>query len=431
MTHTNTKEADVMDAHEKANRIALEIINILKQSSQEKKRLTVDLLASSMLAENSIRDILSGNGRPDHHIQQEPDLLKRMITNIIGKLADLTPPTNIEIIDAIKDNINKKDYIDDSAEWINEPIKAIRDYQTSLTDKNKELEDFIQLTTQYLEDTEIHLAKEQSSQKQRFQDDRQFEKDLSSNVNMIKDGVDSSEDFSNFKMTVMNKIENINQGIKKKKEHDIRIAKEAEEALAEMSKRMNQIKSEADEIQKRSDEIEYDAVHDKLTGLYNRRAYDQRMKELLTTLEDDDVVASLLICDIDYFKKINDTYGHKIGDLALKKLGALLTERLRTIDFISRFGGEEFAIILYDTDLDGAVKAGDGIRAYIDKSVFSYRDEKIPLTISVGVSSFQKGDDSSTAFERADKALYLAKSSGRNQVKSENDVLHKDSANTV
>jgi diguanylate cyclase len=129
-----------------------------------------------------------------------------------------------------------------------------------------------------------------------------------------------------------------------------------------------------------------------------------------------------MVCDIDFFKKINDTYGHKVGDLALKKLASLLQERLRVNDIITRYGGEEFAIILPHTGLEGAQKAAEGIRSYIDKATFSYKGKTIPLTISVGVSKFIKGDDKNSVFERADRALYLAKNSGRNAVRSELDA---------
>ena len=129
-----------------------------------------------------------------------------------------------------------------------------------------------------------------------------------------------------------------------------------------------------------------------------------------------------MICDIDLFKKINDRYGHKVGDLALKQLASLLQDRLRVNDIITRYGGEEFAIILPHTDLKGAQKAGEDIRSYIDKASFSYKAQKIPLTMSVGVSAFRKGDNENSVFDRADSALYLAKNSGRNAVKTESDV---------
>jgi diguanylate cyclase len=174
--------------------------------------------------------------------------------------------------------------------------------------------------------------------------------------------------------------------------------------------------------------MESESLHDNLTGLSNRKAYDQKIIETLATLGRYGVPSSLLMCDIDDFKKINDTYGHKVGDLALKKLASLLKEKLRVNDFISRYGGEEFAIILSHTDLPGAVKAGEGILSYINNSAFSYKGDRILLTISIGISVFKQNDDAGTVFERADSALYVAKRSGKNNVKTETDLIKEVSS---
>jgi len=135
-----------------------------------------------------------------------------------------------------------------------------------------------------------------------------------------------------------------------------------------------------------------------------------------------------MVCDIDHFKKINDTYGHKVGDLTLKKIAGLLKERLRTNDFIARYGGEEFTVILNHTTLDDARKVGEDVREFIYNSSFSYKQQKIPVTISIGISFFVADDDSNTVFERADAALYFAKESGRNSVKTEKDVINSKKA---
>ena len=117
--------------------------------------------------------------------------------------------------------------------------------------------------------------------------------------------------------------------------------------------------------------------------------------------------------------KINDRCGHKVGDLGLRTLASIIKNRMRTNDFITRFGGEEFAIILPHTDIEGAFIAGDRLREYIDNVDFTYMDEELPLTISVGVSSFRKKDSMKSVIRRAEQALLHAKKSGRNKVKTE------------
>jgi diguanylate cyclase len=244
-------------------------------------------------------------------------------------------------------------------------------------------------------------------------------------MNMMSEDVHISGDVKSIKSALINKIENINTHISDKREQDVSKLKETEKTLENMSARLTEIKEEADELRKRSQEIEFEAVTDALTGIYNRKGYNDKISETLAHVKRYGIKSSLIVCDIDFFKKINDNFGHKVGDLALIKLATLLKDRLRTNDFIARFGGEEFVVILPHTALEGAIKAATGLREYIDNAVFSYKGKQIPLTISIGVSEFTKDDDDSSVFERADHALYLAKRSGRNTVMTENDVINK------
>jgi diguanylate cyclase len=232
----------------------------------------------------------------------------------------------------------------------------------------------------------------------------------------------SNDGFRNLKMAVMNKIETINKNIGEKRKQDMSRLRDTEKTLDAMGKRIDNIKNEADAIKKKAKEIELESLHDNLTGLYNRKAYDKKIIETLADLKRYYTPASLIICDIDNFKIINDNFGHKVGDLALKKISTLFSEKLRVNDFIARYGGEEFAIILPHTALEDARKAGEGVRAYIDDSVFSYKKENIALKISAGISSFRADDNVHTVFERADKALYLSKNSGKNTVRTEDDI---------
>ncbi|MBI5665841.1 MAG: GGDEF domain-containing protein [Nitrospirae bacterium] len=412
------------DFEDKVYVIADEVLNILKDLSQEnKKQINSKAIAEKMFWSDSVKNILSVNTVNAPGNVPDPESLKELSNTLLDKFTEFMPPSITDQLSDLKEKLHIKEGSGGSHDWLDSPIKVIKKYIDSLTVRVKELENFMQQTMTYLEETEGHVASELSSQQHKFREDRSFEENISENVTSIKNNIDVSNDFNSIKMAVISKIENINKSIETKREHDMRRLNETEKTLDEMGRRMSEIKREADEIRKKSQEIEFESVHDNLTGLYNRRAYDQKITETLAALERYNVPASLMICDIDYFKKINDTFGHKVGDLALKKLGSLLKERLRINDFVARYGGEEFAVILSHTDLKGAIQAGEGVRSYIDKAVFSYKDQKIPLTISIGVSVFIKGDNGSTVFERADSALYLAKKSGRNSVKSENDVL--------
>jgi diguanylate cyclase len=126
----------------------------------------------------------------------------------------------------------------------------------------------------------------------------------------------------------------------------------------------------------------------------------------------------LAVFDIDYFKKINDSHGHQAGDRVLKVIGRSVAKRLREVDFFCRYGGEEFVALMPETSLVDAMPLLDAIRSAIANASFNYKEEPISITLSIGVTEFRFEDDLEIAFARADRALYAAKSGGRNCIKS-------------
>jgi len=171
-----------------------------------------------------------------------------------------------------------------------------------------------------------------------------------------------------------------------------------------------------------------EALTDALTGLSNRKAFDQFIADLSnkSTLENGSF--AFLLIDIDDFKKINDTYGHQTGDNILVLIAGKCREIIRSNDFIGRYGGEEFVVILPSSSLRTGVKRGRRIRKTIAAAHYQHTlngaDTGITLrvTVSIGVSVFGKGDTSAMVIERADKALYRAKGTGKNRVVSQKEI---------
>jgi diguanylate cyclase len=164
---------------------------------------------------------------------------------------------------------------------------------------------------------------------------------------------------------------------------------------------------------------------DGLTGLNNVRKFDEVFNNLLDNLETKNEMLSLLYIDIDFFKKINDTYGHKEGDLVLKELGLILKSSSRSFDIVSRNGGEEFTVILLDCPLNRAEEISEHIRTTVENHVFMLSSGKnINITISIGVACFDETtSDPTLLIEDADKALYHAKRTGRNRVCVSNKLI--------
>lgn len=162
----------------------------------------------------------------------------------------------------------------------------------------------------------------------------------------------------------------------------------------------------------RNIEIQYLAETDKLTGLYNRQKFDHELSQLLAKSEEPKTSNCLMICDIDHFKNINDTYGHLVGDSILTEFANVLKNKMPNSSLIARWGGEEFTIILSETDLTNAAAQAYELKKYISGQRF----EGSSFTISIGLTDVRSDDTVKSILERADTALFKAKNNGRNAV---------------
>jgi diguanylate cyclase (GGDEF)-like protein len=154
---------------------------------------------------------------------------------------------------------------------------------------------------------------------------------------------------------------------------------------------------------------------DALTGSYNRRFLESRLKEECERQRRFSRPLSLIMIDIDHFKKVNDTYGHQCGDLILQSVAKKATASIRKTDFFARYGGEEFCCLLPETNADAAEIVAEGLRTAIETMESSFDNNSISVTISLGISCFTTDDSPDTLLKRADDALYQAKHSGRNR----------------
>lgn len=169
------------------------------------------------------------------------------------------------------------------------------------------------------------------------------------------------------------------------------------------------------EMEQSNKTLNYRSNHDPLTGLYNR-AY---IKSYVESVSNDDYPEMvLLMCDVDDFKKINDTYGHDVGDDALKTLASILRSNVRNADIVSRWGGEEFLIILTNCPYEKGIEVAEKIRVVTTQTPYSKKTGDNCMTITIGVSKTHENEPFETSVERADQKLYNGKRNGKNQVQS-------------
>jgi diguanylate cyclase (GGDEF)-like protein len=158
------------------------------------------------------------------------------------------------------------------------------------------------------------------------------------------------------------------------------------------------------------------AQRDPLTGVSNRRHFDDVLAAQISASVRHGSPMSLLVLDVDHFKRVNDTYGHAAGDAVLKSVAQAVLSTMRKEDFLARYGGEEFVVVSRETDIEGALSLGERIRAGVERTTTHHDRHALRVTVSIGVATLAPGMDGRTLFEQADRGVYEAKRTGRNRV---------------
>jgi diguanylate cyclase (GGDEF)-like protein len=189
-----------------------------------------------------------------------------------------------------------------------------------------------------------------------------------------------------------------------------------EQRITELAARVKAFEQESDTLRQEMLVEQEKAYRDPLTQLPNRLAYEERSQLEFVRARRTAAPLTLAILDLDRFKRINDTFGHKVGDKVLRHTAELCRRRTRDSDLLARFGGEEFVALFPDTALPQASQVCEELRHHVELATFQYQGQRVPVTVSVGVAELGPGDTLETLFERADQALYAAKRDGRNRV---------------
>ncbi|ADD67657.1 diguanylate cyclase [Denitrovibrio acetiphilus DSM 12809] len=195
--------------------------------------------------------------------------------------------------------------------------------------------------------------------------------------------------------------------------------------LDTINKEYTTVNSELEDYKKQVSKLQNDlnkykteSITDHLTSLYNRKYMDIKMTEEIDRYRRMNTSFCIMLVDIDYFKNVNDNYGHLIGDQVLKHLAKLLKDSIRKTDFAFRYGGEEFLIMLTNVDVRNATHVAEQIRKKLKETNFSLKENSFNVTASFGIALFEKDDTQESVIKRADERLYKAKQTGRNKIVS-------------
>ncbi len=238
---------------------------------------------------------------------------------------------------------------------------------------------------------------------------------LTGEMKAMVESVESSQDLQQIRSQVRNRLDTIGKHLQEFQQRETMRGDAIQQRTEQMRTRMAELEAEANRLHDQLKDEQRLASIDVLTKIPNRMAYDRRIEEELQRWHRFAQPTCIAAWDIDYFKKINDTHGHRAGDRVLLTIAKCLAARIRTTDFLARYGGEEFVMILSGTKVVDAMKLIEEMRSAVADLQFHFRGALVSVTISCGITAFQEGDTAEAAFDRADKALYKAKDNGRNQ----------------
>lgn len=251
-------------------------------------------------------------------------------------------------------------------------------------------------------------------------DNRSAAQQLDSQIREQVDGLQSSmhqaADLAGLKQVLENHLEGLLGTMDEHRKQRDQREQEVAARLQGLADRVASMEHEAQGYREHLEEQRQKALVDPLTGLPNRAAWSERLQHEIGQWQQHGNTLLLAMLDLDHFKRINDNYGHLAGDKVLKIIATVLRKRLRGTDFIARFGGEEFVLLLPNTPQAAGIKLLQSLRAAIEACPFHFKGEPVTITASIGVSAFRAGEHSDVVLKRADQALYRAKDAGRNRV---------------
>lgn len=245
---------------------------------------------------------------------------------------------------------------------------------------------------------------------------RSLDSELRQQVDGLHNSVQEATDLDSLKDLVESRLSGLLGTMAQYQQQRDSREQQVGERLQVLVDRVASMELEAKGFRDHLEEQRQKALIDPLTGLPNRAAWTERLDMELARLQRYGGELLLAVLDIDHFKRINDDYGHLAGDKVLKIIAGELFKRLRKTDFIARFGGEEFVLLIPSTPMEGGLKLLDTLRSAIENCPFHFKGERVTISLSGGISAFGSAERSEQVFERADQALYRAKRGGRNRI---------------
>jgi diguanylate cyclase len=354
--------------------------------------LPVSVTAPVSLSDDRVRALLSALLS---ELKRDPELVAR--ADELG--AKLTQSMTLDQLSEVLTALN---------ELVAQRIQRIEDAK-------QEIEVLLSHMVGKLDEIGQFVAEQNQSQSQSQASSETLNVQLAGEMKAMGESVEATGDLQQIRLQVRSRLDSIERHLQEFREREATLAAAMRVRNEQMRARIAELESEAKRLHNQLKDEQRLSTLDALTQIPNRLAYETRIDEEMKRWQRFKQPTCIAVWDVDHFKRINDTYGHRAGDRVLRTVAECLAGRVRSTDFIARYGGEEFVGIFTGTTLESAVRVMDELRLAISAIGFHFRGTPISVTASSGVTALLPGDSPGAAFDRADKALYQAKQGGRNR----------------
>ena len=294
-------------------------------------------------------------------------------------------------------------------------IEIVTQMQIYLRDERKELENFLLQVSTRLQEIDEQLKSLAGVSEAQRESVESVNKEVEKTTAEIERALTNEEDLDALKSTVKSHVIMIRHHLDTYFDGEATRNQGSDRIVKQLASELLKVRREADELRVQLEKRRLEATHDPLTRIPNRLAYQEWIDQEHYRFTKYDTPFVLMVWDVDFFKKINDNYGHLAGDKVLRIVAQMLAEQVREADFVARFGGEEFVVVMPGTTQQPAMQVAEKIRKALSECAFHFREEPVSITASCGVAEIRAGESTDELFQRADEALYSAKQGGRNR----------------
>lgn len=356
-------------------------------------------------------DLEEAMSKAEAGMSQLTEDVSKLLQSLVSKLTlpNQEQPRALRLLSKVKQGLSWYELVP-ALEVLAELVLA------ALGSEQEEFEAFLKTLNERLETLQSWLKKGEDLESGFKSASAEFDAKMRGHLDDLKNTLAGDpEDFGALKVSVTTKLDEIFGTVDGYRSQQQSREQEFESHIGDLKSRIEQMEGELNDAKDQLKKSQLKAMTDSLTQLPNRGAYDIYIQNEFDRFKRYGNPLSLVVCDVDKFKSINDNYGHQAGDKVLQLISRQVKKGTRDTDLLARYGGEEFVVILPETDGEGAMQVAEKIRKQVEGSPFHFKGKRVQITISCGIASFTNDCEPDHVFDAADRALYAAKEGGRNQ----------------